>query len=131
MGGAMTFTTVIIIVFAILQIILFFKIWDMTNNVKRIRKKIDNKDFLSDACIAYVKGDIEITEKLANEAFLQEAALLFKSSEFYEDWLLDFRKLELKYTRVFQKIERPAPDFKKYRDAKIYLYNTKINSVAR
>lgn len=35
----------------------------MTNNIKRIWKKIDNKDFLSDACIAYIKGNMEETEK--------------------------------------------------------------------
>lgn len=31
------------IAFGILQIILFFKIWGMTNNVKRIWKKIDSR----------------------------------------------------------------------------------------
>lgn len=71
------------IAFGILQIILFFKIWGMTNNVKRIWKKIDNKDFLSDACVSYIKGNLEETERLANEAFLQEVALLSKSSESY------------------------------------------------
>lgn len=104
-----------------MQIILFFKIWGMTNNVNRIWKKIDSKDFLSEACITYIKGDLEETNKLANEAFLQEVAMLSKSSNAYADWEEGFNKLEKKYTRIFKKIEKPAPDFDKYRDAKIYL----------
>ena len=74
MEGLMNFTGFIIIAFGIMQIILFFKIWGMTNNVNRIWKKIDSKDFLSEACITYIKGDLEETNKLANEAFLQEVA---------------------------------------------------------
>ena len=66
----------------------------MTNNVKRIWKKIDNKDFLSDACVSYIKGNLEETERLANEAFLQEVALLSKSSESYEDWIDNYIKIK-------------------------------------
>lgn len=121
MEGLMQFTGIVIIAFGILQIILFFKVWGMTNNVKRIWKKMDNKDFLSNACISYIKGDLEETEKLANEAFLQEVALLSKSSESYEDWLNGYKKLKDKYTRLFKKIDKPAPDFDKYEDPKIYL----------
>ena len=121
MEGLMNFTGFIIIAFGIMQIILFFKIWGMTNNVNRIWKKIDSKDFLSEACITYIKGDLEETNKLANEAFLQEVAMLSKSSNAYADWEEGFNKLEKKYTRIFKKIEKPAPDFDKYRDAKVYL----------
>lgn len=121
MEGLIQFTGIVMIAFGILQIILFFKIWGMTNNVKRIWRKIDNKDFLSEACVTFIKGDIETTEKLANEAFLQEVALLSKSSESYEDWLNDYKHLQEKYTRIFKKIDRPAPNFEKYEDSKMYL----------
>ena len=77
MEGLMNFTGFIIIAFGIMQIILFSKIWGMTNNVNRIWKKIDSKDFLSEACITYIKGDLEETNKLANEAFLQEDSHAF------------------------------------------------------
>ena len=97
MEGLIQFTGIVMIVFGILQIILFFKIWGMTNNVKRIWKKIDNKDFLSDACVSYIKGNLEETERLANEAFLQEVALLSKSSESYEDWIDNYIKIKEKY----------------------------------
>jgi len=39
MEGLMTFTGLIIIVFGVLQIILFFKLWGMTNDIKDIRNK--------------------------------------------------------------------------------------------
>ena len=32
-----TFLTIIYVVFAVLQIILFFKVWGMTNNVKKMK----------------------------------------------------------------------------------------------
>lgn len=103
MEGLIQFTGIVMIAFGILQIILFFKVWGMTNNVKRIWKKIDNKDFLSDACVSYIKGNLEETERLANEAFLQEVALLSKSSESYEDWLNGYKELKEKYTRLLKR----------------------------
>ena len=105
MEGLIQFTGIVMIVFGILQIILFFKIWGMTNNVKRIWKKIDNKDFLSDACVSYIKGNLEETERLANEAFLQEVALLSKSSESYEDWIDNYIKIKDVFVR---KASNPA-----------------------
>lgn len=121
MEGLMAFAGVVMIAFGILQIILFFKIWGMTNDVKRIWKKVNNDDFLSDACLSYLKGNIEEVEKQANEAFLQEVALLSKSSESYEDWANGFNQIEEKYTRLFKKIDKSAPDFEKYKDVKMYL----------
>ena len=101
MEGLIQFTGIVMIAFGILQIILFFKIWGMTNNVKRIWKKIDNKDFLSDACVSYIKGNLEETERLANEAFLQEVALLSKSSESYEDWIDNYIKIKENFSFIF------------------------------
>lgn len=121
MEGLIRSTGIILMAFGILQIILFFKIWGMTNNVKRIWKKLENKDFLSEACVSYIKGDLEETERLANEAFLQEIAFLSKSSNSYEDWLNGFVDIKEKYTRIFKKIDKPSPDFDKYEDPKLYL----------
>lgn len=38
------FLTIILLVFGVLQIILFFKIWGMTNDVKRLTNKFCNND---------------------------------------------------------------------------------------
>ena len=40
-----TFMAIVFLVFGILQIILFFKIWGMTNNVKKIKNKLFEDDF--------------------------------------------------------------------------------------
>ena len=40
-----TFMAIVFLVFGILQIILFFKIWGMTNNVKKIKDKLYENDF--------------------------------------------------------------------------------------
>ena len=39
-----TFISIIFIVFGILQIILFFKMWGMTNNVSRITRLLESKE---------------------------------------------------------------------------------------
>lgn len=122
MEGLIQFTGIVMIAFGILQIILFFKLWGMTNNVKRIWNKIDTEnDNLSEACLSYVKGDIDQTEKLLNDSFIQNATFLYKSSDSYEDWVNEYNKLEEKYTKVFNKIGRPLPDFEKYKDRNTYL----------
>ena len=40
-----TFMAIVFLVFGILQIILIFKIWGMTNNVKKIKNKLFEDDF--------------------------------------------------------------------------------------
>lgn len=40
-----TFVSIILLAFCILQIILFFKVWRMTNDVKKIKNKLYADDF--------------------------------------------------------------------------------------
>lgn len=40
-----TFISIILLIFCILQIILFFKVWRMTNDVKKIKNKLYEDDF--------------------------------------------------------------------------------------
>lgn len=47
MDGILTFISIIFVVFGILQIILFFKIWGMTNDIKDIRNKYVSTDTLT------------------------------------------------------------------------------------
>lgn len=121
MEGMLNFVSIIIIVFGILQIILFFKIWGMTNNVNRIWKKLNTDKALCNAGFRYLQGNIEEAEKLLHEAFLKEVVELSQSTTDWEEWDTGYNSLEEKYQRSFTKINRPAPDFKKYRNPKIYL----------
>lgn len=43
MEGILMFVSVVMIVFGVLQIILFFKMWGMTNNVSRITRILESK----------------------------------------------------------------------------------------
>lgn len=40
MDGFLTFISLVVFVFGILQIILFFKLWGMTNDIRTIRKHL-------------------------------------------------------------------------------------------
>lgn len=121
MEGLTTIVSFAIIAFSILQIILFFKIWGMTNNVKRIWKNMNNGKIFSKANLSYIQGNIDEAEKLLNEAFLLDVVNLSQITSDWDEWDAGYNSLEEKYQRSFAKINRPAPDFKKYRNHKIYL----------
>lgn len=69
------FISIITIIVAVLQIVLFFKIWVMTNDVKKIKEKMDADieiDRIDKIRIALLKGDKQkaielLTDKLATE----------------------------------------------------------------
>lgn len=70
MEGMFTFVGIIIIVFGVLQIILFFKVWGMTNNVSEmknmmelfIKKEDKNKD------ITYQEKDKKASQNIKFES---------------------------------------------------------------
>lgn len=60
------FVSIVIIVFGILQIILFFKVWGMTNNVSKIETALSNTenkedkfDWKRDFCVLITSGKKE------------------------------------------------------------------------
>lgn len=112
-------TAIIAIVVGVLQIVLFFKIWKMTNDVRKIKKKIDADleiDRTDKIRIALLKGDKQkaielLTDKLATE-------LVRKSNEEYmtPD---EISALKEKYAKEFLKLgvnELPIKDVKEQSD---------------
>ncbi len=70
MEGMFTFIGIIIIVFGILQIILFFKMWGMTNNVNEIKNIMElfmRKDFQNKNVI-YQEKDEETSQNTIFES---------------------------------------------------------------
>ncbi|RGP17253.1 hypothetical protein [Parabacteroides gordonii] len=67
--GISFFGVLLIIAFALLQIILFFKIWGMTNDIKEIKNKIPNNDRIRDAELAYLSGNPGVAKKVLDEYF--------------------------------------------------------------
>lgn len=107
------FISIITIIVAVLQIVLFFKIWVMTNDVKKIKKKMDADieiDRIDKIRIALLKGDKQkaielLTDKLATE-------LVKKSSEEFitPEGIKDIKE---KYAKEFAKLgvnELPIQD---------------------
>ena len=81
MEDIITFTGVVMIVFGILQIILFFKIWGMTNNVSKIKGKLEenlNDDaILLKAQLFALDGDKQQSFNLYKESFHKSIIELF------------------------------------------------------
>lgn len=58
METALNFVSIIIIVFGILQIILFFKLWGMTNDIREIKNK-----YMDDQYKRTIEGSVEVRDK--------------------------------------------------------------------
>ena len=70
MESLMTFIVVILIVFGILQIILFFKIWGMTNDVRRMKDGFFGSDLEWQQRKMILKNDkMKISEILFDDMF--------------------------------------------------------------
>lgn len=69
-----TFLAIVTIVAGVLQIILFFKIWGMTNNVSTIKDTLsdENRRVLQDGQVSALAGDNETAIRKYKEAFLVE-----------------------------------------------------------
>lgn len=84
MEGIMFLVSIIIIVFGILQIILFFKIWGMTNNVSSIKKwtekKLSKEDVLiREAQLYALDGNYECAISNYQKAFQLSVIELYEN----------------------------------------------------
>ena len=69
MEGFTLFVSIVIIVFGILQFILFFKLWGMANDVKKIRKAISpnkSEDSININETSVTPSDIEIIDNFGS-----------------------------------------------------------------
>ncbi|MDR2969383.1 MAG: hypothetical protein LBV32_07245 [Tannerellaceae bacterium] len=68
------------IVFGILQIILFFKLWGMTNDVEKIKKNlIGGGDKFWSVRRALILGEMEKAKKILTSQMLDDIELLYKN----------------------------------------------------
>lgn len=83
---------IIIIVFGVLQIILFFKIWGMTNNVAALRRQLSVSDKVQDMVrIEKMKGtsDLELQKILAEKMACDLLKIYndgYSISDKYKEW---------------------------------------------
>lgn len=84
MEGITLFVSIVIIAFGILQIILFFKLWGMTNDVKKIKQQRDDSEInnlINEAQIHSLKGDKEKATQLYKSAFYVSLSHLYNEAK--------------------------------------------------
>jgi hypothetical protein len=69
MDGFITFLSVVFVVFGILQIILFFKIWAMTNDVRRLQNKFAPGESLFELRKSIALGNKEKAKEIVLEYY--------------------------------------------------------------
>jgi hypothetical protein len=124
--GILTFITIITIIFGIFHIILFFKIWGMTNDVKEIKEKFTaGEGKLMDAQIHYMKGDMAKCKDILDEALFRDIFNIYNDIfNIYNVWNDictykyndKFKITSNRYQKLYSKMGIEMPDIKKYKD---------------
>lgn len=107
------FISFIIIVFAILQIILFFKIWGATNNIQRIKNKLFGDYFYyphrQSTLHMYLSSGkeaaLEYLNKLMADMAIHTLSISTKGeSQFKEIWQNNLKRMETIYNELGEQI---------------------------
>lgn len=123
MNTILFITSFIMIVFGVLQIILFFKVWGMTNDVKQIKNGLPHApNNVSPAKIEIAIGNVDKAKELIKREFIIDLYDTYKNavdaewgkSNFIEEgYSKEYDKLKQLYTKRFANIEDYI-DFSKY-----------------
>lgn len=109
MEGILMFVSVVGIVFGVLQIILFFKMWGMTNDVNKIKNKVQANGYPYDvhpAKIEFALGNTEKAQGMVNREFVCEVYKLYleisaSSMSEESEYAGGFNAIESKYREMF------------------------------
>lgn len=125
MEGIALFVSIVIIVFGILQIILFFKLWGMTNDVKKIRKSLPNvSSDLSPAKMEFIIGNTDKAKEMLKKEFVldvyesymkivKENTEVTDPSVMEKEYSIDYDRLKRVYKGRFKDIIDDV-DFERY-----------------
>ena len=96
---AMEETTILIIIisiiFGILSLILFFKVWVMTNNVSKIKKHLILNDYKSDMIRrSYLKGETYILKDILDNLLIDYLLKIKPESDKYKNAQSTFERFE-------------------------------------
>lgn len=111
MEDMISFVSVVIIIFGILQIILFFKIWGMTNNVQRINNKvglISGADLELEIRKAVLKGDKKKAEELLFDEFIKDIKKRYEDYDRSNEE--EMNKLKSEYSKYYEQIGSSIPE---------------------
>lgn len=96
-------TSIVVIVFGVLQVILFFKIWGMTNDTKKIKNTVQANGYpsgISPAKIEFAIGNTEKAKEMAYREFLFDVCKVY--SEVSVNTIMSE---QVEYTQKFSKLE--------------------------
>ena len=125
MEGITLFVSIVIIVFGILQIILFFKLWGMTNDVQKIRKSLPNvSSDLSPAKMEFIIGNTDKAKEMLKKEFVldvyesymkivKENTEVTDPSVMEKEYSIDYDRLKRVYKGRFKDIIDDV-DFERY-----------------
>lgn len=103
-------TSIIMIVFGVLQIILFFKVWGMTNNTKKIKNTVLANGYpsgISPAKIEFAIGNVEKAQQMAKREFICDIYKVYsivsanKLMDEQQEYKMKFDDLEREYNNRF------------------------------
>ena len=102
-------TIVTCVVIGVLNIILFFKVWSMTNNVKHIKDIICDKKLSRNEIEMIIINDSYTDEEVAkilSSDFLRESIMLYRKSYnddgFGKDYNTEYNELVSFYKRMYK-----------------------------
>jgi hypothetical protein len=110
MEGFVGLVYLIVLVWGVLNIFLFFKIWSMTNDVKNIKKEFCEENLVLDTQLAsYVKknlilGKKEIVKEALLRNFIRKVVLYTNGNDSIRPYVDNLKK-------QFDKIGEEVPDY--------------------
>ena len=106
------FLTIILLIFGVLQIILFFKVWGMTSDVRKIKNNTINS--FDEAHKQIIIGNKEKAFEIYQRLYVEE---LIKISELKLDFEENYPKLVERYKYELSKLgEGYSIDFSEYNE---------------
>lgn len=99
--------SIILLIFAILQIVLFFKLWRMTNDINDIKKKVNPTGNLWGVKRALLKGDNNKAFDLLLDAMIDDMEKVSDENLVKYNTIDEVKK---NYEPLFEKIGAEIPD---------------------
>lgn len=109
-------TTIILIVFAVLQIILFFKLWIMANNVSKIKERQDKTNLEQMMIVAALYGNAKLAQNLIEKAIYNDVKIVIQNSWHEKGYFAGLSHVINKYIDHCDKLGIQMPDVTKYED---------------
>ena len=107
------FLTIVLLVFGVLQIILFFKMWGMTNDVNKIKQKLETQPeeediLITEAQIKALNENKEEAFELYQKAFYKSVLELFNKTikEYGDDDNMSYKERNEYYKTEYNKVVR-------------------------